>query len=288
MLHEIRALGATDVEIVVQWVQPSLDAPTIAPRAGASPSMETLRRTLRQAHREGLRVLLFPIVRLETGRADEWRGRIRYIDPERADAWWSSYGAFVGELAKVASDEGVERFSVGSELLALEGDRPHWQRLVADVRRNFSGRLLYSANWDHFDAVELWDLVDEVGVTGYFELTRSRTPSTAALEAAWRGRLDELHALAARVGKPLVMTEVGYPALDGANTRPWNETFDAELDIDEQRQCYQAFSDASVGATFLRGVYFWNWFGVGGPNDTGYSPRGKPAALVIERHFTRR
>ncbi|HEX9105502.1 MAG TPA: hypothetical protein VF997_24995, partial [Polyangia bacterium] len=165
MLHEIRALGATDVEIVVQWVQPSLEAPAIAPRAGASPSLQTLHRTLAQARREGLRVLVFPIVRLDSARADEWRGRIRYIDPARADAWWASYGAFVRQMARVARDEGVERMSVGSELLALEADRPRWQALVADVRQAYPGRLVYSANWDHFDGVSFWDLVDEMGVT---------------------------------------------------------------------------------------------------------------------------
>ena len=34
LLREIRALGATDVELVVPWEQPDLEATTIAPRAG--------------------------------------------------------------------------------------------------------------------------------------------------------------------------------------------------------------------------------------------------------------
>jgi hypothetical protein len=288
MLREIRALGATDVEIGVPWSQAGLEVPTIARRDGLSPSNATIQRTLRQAHALGLRVLLFPIVRVEVREPSEWRGRIRFEDPALADAWWASYAAFIGDMARLAHDEGVERLSIGSELLALEQERPRWEALIGEVRRNYDGRLLYSANWDHFDGVAFWDLVDEAGVTGYFELTRKRAPSAEELNRGWRRAKDALRAFAHRAGKPLILTEVGYPSLDGANMRPWDETRKADVDVDEQRQCYEVFADATRGASFIRGVYFWNWFGIGGPNDTGYSPRGKPAAAVIERYFSSR
>jgi hypothetical protein len=259
--------------------------PTVAPRAGTSPSGETVRRTLRQARALGLRVLLFPVVRVEARDPSEWRGRIRFADRAQADAWWASYGAFVGEMARLAAAEAVERFSVGSELLALESERSRWEALIRDVRRTYGGRLLYSANWDHFDAVAFWDLVDEAGVTGYFELTPTRVPSAAALAQGWQRAAETLRAFARRTDKPLVLTEVGYPSLDGANMRPWDETRHADVDVEEQRRCYEAFAGVVRGATLVLGVYFWNWFGVGGPNDAGYSPRGKPAAAVIQRYF---
>ena len=287
MLREIRALGATDVEIAVPWAQNGLDATAIAPGVGLSPSMPTVRRTLRQARKLGLRVLLFPLVRVRGRRPSEWRGLIRFADQTQADAWWTSYGAFLDEMARVAGEEGAERLSVGSELLALESERSRWEQLIREVRRVYPGRLLYSANWDHFDGVAFWDLVDEAGVTGYFELTPRRAPSGDELARGWRRAADALIAFAHRTQQPLVLTEVGYPSLDGANMHPWDETRRADVDIEEQRQCYQAFADATAGASFVRGVYFWNWFGVGGPNDTGYSPRGKPAAAVIRRYFTR-
>jgi hypothetical protein len=288
LLREIRALGATDVEIGVAWGQAGLDATTIAPRAGLSPSTETVRRTLGQARALGLRVLLFPLVRVDAHDPSEWRGRIRFADPARADAWWSSYGAFVEHLAGLARDQAAARLSVGSELLALEPERPRWKALVERVRRIYSGKLVYSANWDHFGAVAFWDLVDEAGVTGYFELTREREPPAGELADAWRSAGDTLRAFASTTRKPLILTEVGYPSYDGANMHPWDETRAGRVDVDEQRRCYEAFADATRDASFLSGVYFWNWFGVGGPNDRGYSPRGKPAAQVIERYFAAR
>ncbi|MCU1283237.1 MAG: hypothetical protein JWM53_6783 [bacterium] len=282
MIDEIATLGATDVEIAVAWDQGALASTEIAPRPGLSPSPETLRRTVAQAHAAGLRVLLFPIVHVRAVARGDWRGRIHF-DGEAADAWWASYTRFVEALADVAAQQGVERFSVGSELLQWEADRARWAALIAGVRARYHGRVLYSANWDHFDGVSFWDLLDEAGVSAYFELTSSVAPGLDELVAAWRARLVGLAALAARVQRPLIITEIGYPSVRGANQRPWDETSGGAVDLEEQRLCYEAFCATAGRAEFLAGVYFWNWFGIGGANDAGYTPRGKPAALTLRR-----
>jgi hypothetical protein len=285
MVGEIAALGASDVEIAIAWDQGPLGSTRIEPRSGLSPSKESLRKTLRAAHAAGLRVLLFPIVHVAAARPQDWRGRIRFDSEAARDAWWTSYGAFVAEMASVAEQEHVARLSVGSELNALESDRARWAALIARIRERYHGRLVYSANWDHFDAVPFWDLVDEAGVTAYFELTRAPSPDLETLTAAWRARLPALADFAARVHRPLVLTEVGYPSLAGAHLRPWQEPGDAPpdavIDLEEQRLCYAAFCATAGRAPFLDGIYVWNWFGIGGANDAGYTPRGKPAAEVL-------
>ena len=35
----------------------------------------------------------------------------------------------------------------------------------------------------------------------------------------------------------------------------------------------------------LRGIYIWNWFGVGGEDDLSYTPRGKPAMHVLAHWY---
>jgi hypothetical protein len=281
MVGEIAALGATDVELAIAWDQGPLGSTHIESRAGLTPSPQTLRTTIRAAHAAGLRVLLFPIVHVDASQSTDWRGRIRFDAGAPREAWWSSYRAFIAAMATVADEEHVARFSVGSELLGVESDRAHWAALIAEVRSRYHGRLLYSANWDHFDEVPFWDLVDEAGVTAYFELTRTRSPDLDPLIAAWQARLPSLAAFARRVHRPLVLTEVGYPSLAGANVRPWEEPRDAPVDLEEQRLCYAAFRATAGRAPFIDGAYFWNWFGIGGANDPGYSPRGKPAAEVL-------
>jgi hypothetical protein len=285
MLDEIAALGATDVELDVVWDQGPLSSTKLSPRDGLSPSPETLRRTLQKARRAHLRVLLFPIVHVAAAQPGDWRGRIRFASDAESAAWWASYTAFIDTMATLAEEEHVERLSIGSELLQLEPERARWAALIADVRRRYHGRLLYSANWDHFSAVSFWDLVDEIGVTGYFELTSAQAPESAELEAAWRARLPRLRAFAAERGRGLVLTEVGYPSQRGANTRPWDQERAGELDLEEQRLCYAAFLSTAADAPFLDGIYIWNWFGIGGPNDSGYTPRGKPAAELLRGWF---
>ncbi|MCU1281989.1 MAG: hypothetical protein JWM53_5535 [bacterium] len=281
MLDEIAALGASDVEIDVMWDQGPLSSTTISPRDNLSPSLDTLRRTLQKAHAAHLRVLLFPIVHVAADRAGDWRGRIRFESEADATAWWTSYSTFIATMATLAEEAHLERLSIGSELVQLEPARARWSALIADVRRRYHGRLLYSANWDHFSSVSFWDLVDEIGVTGYFELTGAQAPERAQLDAAWRTRLHVLSEFAAKVRRGVVLTEVGYPSQRGANTRPWDQERAGTLDLEEQRLCYSAFFATAADASFVDGVYLWNWFGVGGPNDSGYTPRGKPAAEVL-------
>jgi glycosyl hydrolase family 113 len=281
MIDEIAALGATDVAIDVVWDQGPLAATSVEPRDGVSPSLATLRRTLAQAHRAHLRVLLFPILHVAAAQPGEWRGRIAFADPHSQAAWWASYGRFVATMATIAEEAHVERLSIGSELVQLEPERARWAALIDEVRRRYHGRLVYSANWDHFSSVSFWDLVDEIGVTGYFELTAAPAPERAQLEAAWRAQLPRLRAFAAERRRGLVLTEIGYPSQRGANTRPWDQERAEPLDLEEQRLCYAAFLATVADEPFVDGIYMWNWFGVGGPNDAGYTPRGKPAAEVL-------
>jgi hypothetical protein len=281
LLDEIVAHGATDVLVVVAWYQTDVTSHDIHRRAGYTPSDATLLRTLKQARARGLRTSLLPIVRLERRSREQWRGRIA---PAAGEAeWFRAYGEYLLRMAELSAAAGIERFGVGSELLSMERHEAHWRELIARVRAKYGGKLYYSANWDHFDPIRFWDAVDEVGVTAYFELTEDLTrPGRDVLVDAWRGPRWQLARLKARVNKPLVITEIGYPSLVTAARYPWDETRKADSDLGLQRLLYEAFCESFVGQGVLDGVYFWNWFGFGGPADTGYTPRGKPAADAMK------
>jgi hypothetical protein len=57
------------------------------------------------------------------------------------------------------------------------------------------------------------------------------------------------------------------------------------IDMEEQRRCYAAFMAAWSGVDALAAVFFWNWYGKGGAEDRGYTPKGKPAGKLLERWF---
>jgi hypothetical protein len=280
LLAEIRDAGATHVSVAwVAW-QETIHSNEIGPVPGWTATDEQIVESIRTAKALGLHVTAFPILRIvHLKHPTEWRGRIAPADEDR---WWESYDRFILGALDLAVRGGADRMTIGSELLSREGERERWKELIGRVRVRAPGvSVLYSANWDHYELVSFWDLVDDVGVTAYFELTRDLDASTADLARSWSLVRPSIERFSRRIGRRILFTEVGYPSLDGGAAWPWDETRRAPIDLEEQRRAYEAFVVAWGGAPELGGVYFWNWFGFGGPDDASYTPRNKPAASVI-------
>ena len=288
LLQEIARSGADHVALVVAWYQADAASTQLAdhPRYTAPPS--AIAGAIRDARAVGLAVTLFPIVRLSAPRTpDEWRGTLAPAD--RA-AWWRSYGDKLLALARLGAREGATLLSVGSELSTLDGARDHaaFAALVARVRRIFHGRLMYSGNWDHFRDVDSYDLVDVVGLCGYFALVEPGAPTTVEdLTRGWRDWRVELERFARARGRPIVFTELGYRSIRGAAAAPWDEGARGTVDLDEQRRAYAAFRRVwhDAPAWSFGGVYFWNWYGWGGAGSRSYTPRGKPALDELRAFF---
>ncbi len=280
-LADVRALGADHVLLVVHWRQHDVRSSAVAADARVTIPDARLRAAIRAAHAAGLAVLLFPIVDLEVIRAGEWRGTLA---PADVDAWWRSYRDFVLHYAGIAADEHVAAFSLGSELGSTEAWRDRWYALASQARARYAGKLVYSANWDHFEHVSFWERVDAIGVSAYPPLARAPGAPAAQLDAAWRDFRDRLAAFAQARGKPLVLTEIGYPSVAGASTAPWDYARAGEVDLEEQRRCFAAFARVWADEPSLAGVFVWVW-GRGGAHDSGYSPRGKPAESVLRAFY---
>jgi hypothetical protein len=289
LLDEIRATGADHVELVVAWYQAEVTSTEVGDHPRYTAPEIAVRRAIRDAHRAGLKVLLFPIVRLTTQHhPDEWRGTLR---PRDRAAWFASYGKKLTALAQLAAEEKVAALSVGSELSTLDIDRAAWAPLVSEVRKRFAGLLTYSGNWDHYRKVAIYDLVDHIGLCGYFALAdrsqaSARAISVDELTRAWGELRAELERFSQKLERPLLFTEIGYLSQKGASAWPWDEGATQPVDLDEQRRCYAAFRRAWSGSAILAGVYFWNWYGWGGARSRGYTPRGKPAADEIRAFFS--
>jgi hypothetical protein len=270
-------------------VQDDMHASLVHAEAGYTPSDDSLRAAIRRAHALHLRVTLFPLLRLLRRTPAEWRGIIRPDDEAR---WFQSYGALVERLAALARDESVERLSIGSELGSMEHSTDEWRRMIARVRELFPGQLLYSANWDRYERVPFWSQLDLIGISAYWEviLSSHRATIDEAL-AAWQPIRARLKEFGHRVGRPLVLTEIGYPSVAGAGSWPWNDFLDGEAgreDQETQRRLYEAFCIAFARASELGGVYFWFWISPGGSGDRSYSPRRKAAEWVIREWYRRR
>ena len=280
-LAELAELGATWVSLLVVVRQERVDSSRVPLSSHWTPSAGRVQATIERARALGLEVLLMPLVLIEKAGPDDWRGTLA---PEDEDAWWRSYGALVCAMADVATESGASAFCVGSEYGSLEHEEARWRHVIANVRARFPGWLTYSANWDHLRTVRFWDALDFAGMTGYFELAPSDSPSAQELEKGWRVARDELWALRERCELPVVLTEVGVPSRVGGAATPWDHTRRAAApDLAGQRAAFAAFRrvftpDGTARDPAWLGVFLYDWWGEGGERDPGYTARGKPAA----------
>jgi hypothetical protein len=236
----------------------------------------------------GARRRVLERVRAEAeGRQDEWHNLIEMRSEADWQEWFRGYGRYLLEYAAQARDAGADMLCVGRELdrtvVLRERD---WRRLIARVREVYPGPLVYSANFDTFHQVGFWDALDFVGVSAYFPLSRRPDPGVEELAAAWDPILSKLEDVSRRFDRPLILTELGYPATAGAAAEPWRER-GAPADPWIQARCYEAALRALEGRSRIEGAFWWLWEGTAQPpfRDPSFSIQGKPAAFVVARWF---
>ena len=285
-LREVKALGVSHVSLVVSWSMENVNSTRISARARYSTPDADLRRMIMRARSMKMEVFLFPIIEVHQRSLGQWRGTIK---PPDWDAWWRNYRRFIMHYARIAAQTNVAMFCVGSELVSTEHDRARWKTLISQVRQVYTGKLVYSANWDHYQPVSFWDLVDVAGLTAYYKIADGTYATEDWMVRQWMRIRRRLNRWSVReIKRPFIFTEVGYPSRDGGAVEPWDYTKGTPIDLEEQRRAFSAFTRAWNGSTRLAGVFFWDWYGQGGPSCRRYTPRRKPAAEVIRRWFRRK
>ena len=287
------ALAATNASwagVLVTQYQANASATVISADSQRTPTDQAVTQAINEFHAKGMKVMLKPHVDSEDG---AWRGTFQ---PTDVDAWFQSFTNFVVHYAQMAQSLNVELLCFGTEYVQLSGaaNRTRWAAVIAAIRQVYTGKLVYAANatfgGDEFTSVSFWDLVDLIGIDGYFPLTNHADPTLAELVAAWRSNqsgediLADVQNFSDAHQKPLIFTEVGYKSVAGANTQPFNFTFPGAFDLTEQQNCYSAwYTTWSPQNSWMLGVFWWAW-PVQPPaaNDTDYNPRGKPVISVLQ------
>lgn len=280
----IAELGATAITLTPTWYMDSGSSTVIRPDRAKSPDDAGLEQVIGRIRESGLKVILKPHVDVLD---DTFRGD---IEPADRDAWFRSYRRFIGHYAEIATAQGADLFVVGTELRSTSSDQGPWRRVIRSARSLFPGKLTYAANWDEYEQVPFWDDLDLIGVDAYFPLDEGNPdPGPAELGNAWIPIVDELWSASERWGKPVLLTEAGYPSQLGATGHPWEVKPGEPVDEALQARAYRAAMDAFIGEPWMAGINWWSWRADPAPDEDqsiDYSPEGKRAEGILRREWS--
>jgi len=287
-LVSMAATGVNCVQIVVTWYQDTIDSYTIRPIDGRTPSDPSIIRAIKKAHESGMYVMLKPHIDLSKDDGNA-RTDIGFSDEAKWERWFSGYRDFIKYYAKLAEQYKVEIFCVGTELTYAATKTDVWKNLIIpSVRKVYSGKLTYAANWDSYQKVGFWDEMDYAGIDAYFPLTTQANPTLDQLKEGWKKWASEIEAWQATINKPVIFTECGYCSADQAPRRPWEEVFSVKPNLRLQADCYRALFETFWGKPWFQGLYWWAWntyAGSGGENNCKFTPQNKPALACVKTWY---
>ena len=187
-----------------------------------------------------------------------------------------------------AGEAGVEQMSIGTEEEWLQNNAADslWNGLIANIRSVFSGTLTYDTNWTQLQTVPPpWmhnpDL-KMIGVSAYLSLEQTPTHvDPAQIPALWKQIAQPLlDNYATMLGKPILLSEVGYRNSSDALYQSYNPKTSAPADPEEQAGAYNGVLVNSMVDPHILGTFFWGW------NDVGaLGVKGQPAVTVLHDHY---
>lgn len=290
----------------VEWI-------TLVPFGGQndydSPSVRLGRDSLRQlrrdsflkqniegAHAAGFKIFLKPHIWMANPSNGKWRSDIFPVDENAWKEWSDSYRTFIMHYAKIAAENEVELFCVGTEFTKLTKEKPfYWKRLIADIRNFYQGELTYAANWyKDFEHISFWSDLDYIGIQAYFPLTKNHNPSVTEIKAGWKPHLKTIERVHKQFRKPILFTELGYKSTPDSATEPWlwpkyGKNLVQKISNETQANCYEAFFQAVWPKKWFAGMHIWQWHTQGrrrgGTSNHGFTPKQKPAENIIAKGF---
>ena len=272
-----KRLGATSVAIIPFLWQSSPSSSEV--ESGNDMLDDALRQAIRQARKAGFLVIVKPHVWVP----QSWAGAVEQLTEQSWTSWFARYRREIERLGKIAFEEGADSFVIGTEL-AKTTLRPEWKEIIAAARSVFPRKLIYVAhNMEEAEAVTFWPLLDIIGVSLYPPLgaDEDHTGRLAVMQAV-AIRIDTL---ANRIGKPVLVAEIGLRSAVGAAAKPW-ESAEERVALPDPKLQERVLADwlGVLKRPAVRGVLIWRWFtnpSAGGLDDTDFTVQGKPAEVML-------
>ena len=248
-------------------------------------------QTIQYARNIGLKIMLKPHVWIVR---QGWPGDYDLQDEQKWQQWEASYTKYLDMMTEIAVRYQVEVLCVGTEYRVPARERPaYWRALIAKIRKRYTGKLTYAANWDNYENVKFWDDLDFIGVDAYFPIAQEKEPSIQSLRDGWEEVAELLEDESKAYSKPILFTEYGYRSADYASRGHWeNEKEDLVPNMKAQANAYQALYNTFWQQPWFAGGFLWKWYPYVKRNgrwnrwETDFTPQEKPAAKVIWKQYS--
>jgi glycosyl hydrolase family 113 len=250
--------GSTDIEI-----------------GGSMETDEGLEGLARVAHALGMKVMLKPGMWTDGG---GFAGDLDFPDPAARAHWFASYQRLVEHYAALATRMHADVFCIGGEFVKLSRYDADWRQVIRRARKLYPGPIVYAANFgQEFESLTFWDALDYIGLQEYYPLPDDLSTTEV---------VSKVESVEKKYGKPVLLTEAGFPSAAGANRKPWDDS-GGRVSLDLQARCYDAIFRAFYDKPWFAGVYWWKIGSnaSGGPEDLSHTPWGKPAMQVLALYY---
>lgn len=298
-LQRLADTGANWIGIIVTCYQEDIDSLEIDCAHPKTPTDDSVIYVIEQAKAKGLNVMLKPHINLSNPEdPNSWRGNIgdKFNYSFQWNQWFESYRTLIAHYAKLAQENGVELFCIGTELMGTTHKEQDWRNVIQTARLDYpNGLLTYAAQFDgEPQQIEWWD--DDlayIGVDAYYSLSTTpptpsnQVPSVAALNEAWKAHVATLTELAQQHEKPIIFTEIGYQSVLGAHQQPWGYSGTNPVPSEEEQDnLYQSLLQTfyQQSPEWFAGLFLWQWFPAiarcGQEDD--YTPCDKEAEATLQ------
>ena len=218
-----------------------------------------------------------------------------FIEMKTEEDWKQlekTYTNFILTYAKAAEEIQAELFCIGTELEKFIIQRPiFFQELVKNIRKVYSGKLTYAANWDEFKRVPIWKYLDFIGIDAYFPLSEKENISVEDFQKGWQTHKSEIIRIQKQANKPVLFTEFGYRSVHFTAKEPWLfNRVEGNVNLQNQVNGLQAIYNEFWKEDWFAGGFVWKWFvnhnNVGGKFDNRFTPQNKPAEKTLSKLYS--
>ncbi len=280
-------MGARWLELPITFNQVSQTTThlTLLP---TTPSVNSFREGIATAHAMGYSVFVVPLIGISSG-TGRWSGAIHFTNTAMEQQWFDNYWQIYRPYVEAAAQAGANQLSIGTEDEWLERNVPAsiWEHYIAQVRSIFPGTLTYDMNWsDITQPIPSWlasSNINMVGVSEYIPLTDKREDTVSGnITALWHQRVQVgIDAFAARIKKPIFLSEIGYRNTKDALFNPWEQVTASPHSAQLQSTACDAALTNILADPNIHGVYFWSW-----ENVNLFNLHNSPAVSAIHKWYT--